>query len=255
MTDLRSLLLATVQARGFSTITAFVDARPTASLRQLADDLHADGRAPALSPDAWESQLAALWREDAEQIGAAGIERMARRLLVGELAAAIPAGWRARWTDTHDARAAASKLSTALSQWGAYLGPSCKQAVARLGTAMIDEGYAGTPSTSLRETLGRAFLHGSGEAHQESGLPPCGSSVQYLANKSIRTTSSGVLGSQPAGIVRGDKAVRVAARGHHRSPFIGRSAMSYVAVTDVRDESSRSTMRANSARVSRDIIA
>lgn len=54
-----------------------------------------------------------LWREDAEQTGEAGIERMARRLLVGELAAAIPNGWLARWSDTHDARAAASKLSTA----------------------------------------------------------------------------------------------------------------------------------------------
>jgi hypothetical protein len=133
-----------VHVRGFSTISAFAEARPTASLQQLAEELRADGRTLGLSARAWALQLAELWREDAEQVGAAGIKRMARRLLVSELAAAIPNGWLARWTDTHDARAAASLLSTALAQWGAYLGPSCKQHVARLCTAMIDAGYAGT---------------------------------------------------------------------------------------------------------------
>ncbi|TMQ15818.1 MAG: hypothetical protein E6J90_14335 [Deltaproteobacteria bacterium] len=137
------MLLEIVHACGFRTITAFAEARPTASLRQLADDLQADGRSLGLSPGAWERQLAELWREEAELLGAAGIERMARRLLVGELAAAIPKGWLARWTDTHDARAAASKLSTALSQWGVYLGPSHKQTAARLCNAMIERGYTG----------------------------------------------------------------------------------------------------------------
>jgi hypothetical protein len=94
-------------------ITAFAEAQPTASLQQLADDLRADGRTLGLSAGAWALQLAELRRKDAEQVGAAGIERMAQRLLVSELASAIPTGWLARWTDTHDARAAASKLSTA----------------------------------------------------------------------------------------------------------------------------------------------
>src|SRR5438270_11986144 len=112
MTDLRSLLLETVHVRGFSTITAFTEARPTASLQQLADDLRADGRTLGQSAGEWARQLAELWREDAEQVGAAGIARLARRPLVSELAAAIPNGLRSRWTVTHDARAAASALPT-----------------------------------------------------------------------------------------------------------------------------------------------
>lgn len=53
-----SLLFETVHVRGFSTITAFAEVRPTASLRQLIDDLHADGRTLGLPADAWERQLA-----------------------------------------------------------------------------------------------------------------------------------------------------------------------------------------------------
>jgi hypothetical protein len=140
-------VLELVHARRFASITAFADAQPTSSLRRLADDLRASSARSGVSVEEIRRELAVLWREEAERLGTSAIERMARRFLVGELHDALPKGWLASWTDTHDARATAGRLSAGISAWLDDVGERHRSEAIHLRAALFDVETAGTIRT------------------------------------------------------------------------------------------------------------
>ena len=82
--DWEARIRARVGERGYETVTAFAEARPTATLLALAGELGAD--------DVVAIQVLTLMREEA--LGGGDVERFARGLLVHELWESIPKGWR-----------------------------------------------------------------------------------------------------------------------------------------------------------------
>jgi len=157
-----------IQAVGYSTVTAFVESAPCASLIDLVEQLNqsdADANPLPISAD----QLARLWREEANAGGALAVERFARRALVGELNRHLPDGWPARLTDdtsfplTHTLVTWTSLIGRkwqdrAISVWQAIeqLPPPACWRPADVGDPIIAAGFErwGTPAKTRLEYVG-----------------------------------------------------------------------------------------------------
>lgn len=132
-----------LRARGFSSITAFSESEPRASIVELAEELSTDHEAEINRADVAAEQLLRIWHEEARQAGPEAIERLSRRLLVGALHSAVPEGWHADWK-SEEARSAASRAAAALTHWRGHLGKEHRPAADRIVSALLREGREGT---------------------------------------------------------------------------------------------------------------
>lgn len=90
--DWHARIYERAKAKGYDSVTAFADARPRTCLLALAEELGPD--------DVNAAQLRAILRDEAERGGF--VDRFARTLLVREMYAAIPKGWRVQPDDGFD---------------------------------------------------------------------------------------------------------------------------------------------------------
>jgi hypothetical protein len=98
-----------VRERGYASLTAFAEARPTASLVALAEELGEDDIAAA--------QVFSGLVTEAEQSGQ--VSRLVRGQLVRELSQHLPNGWPAVLDD-----ATRFEAAHALARWSSRLPPS-----------------------------------------------------------------------------------------------------------------------------------
>jgi hypothetical protein len=110
-----------VRERGFSSLTAFAEARPAIPMHMLADELGEDVAAVQL--------LGGLLVE-AEQ--RKRVMRFVRDVLVRELADALPSGWPAVLDDTNR-----FQVAKALSSWFVYTPEPYRERVDRVGDTLL----------------------------------------------------------------------------------------------------------------------
>jgi len=142
--DWEKRILDRLHKRGFGTIASFADARPVASLVELANELSIDEDANTDRSDIAAEQIARLWRREANRHGTEAVEHMARRILVGELRRGLPEGWLPNWTESEEARSAASRAASATTSWASALGQEYEEASDRVFTALVEEAQAGS---------------------------------------------------------------------------------------------------------------
>ena len=120
--------------RGFDTVSAFADSQPTASLRNLADQLSEDS-------DIAPIQVERVLVYEAQEMGM--IESCARRLLVRRLHEKLPEGWHLQWDGAPGA--SGSRLASACSSLCAALPEHYQESYSRirdaLWSASIPEGW------------------------------------------------------------------------------------------------------------------
>jgi hypothetical protein len=87
--DWEERLYGRVRERGFSSVTEFVESRPSATLGDLADELGVTDIAPV--------QIEWRWVAESEQNDT--MERCARGLLARQLRWKLPEGWHREWRD------------------------------------------------------------------------------------------------------------------------------------------------------------
>ncbi|MBN8227822.1 NUDIX hydrolase [Corallococcus macrosporus] len=120
--DWKSRLYARVRERGYDSLTAFADARPTASLVQLAEELGKDDIAGV--------QVFTGLVAEAER--SKRLTRLVRSQLVRELSEDFPAGWPATMTD--DTR---FTIGHALARWCSYTPQTHEARVRRVRDALL----------------------------------------------------------------------------------------------------------------------
>ncbi|WP_342377839.1 NUDIX hydrolase [Myxococcus stipitatus] len=111
-----------VRERGYSSLTAFAEARPTASLVSLAEALGPDDIAGV--------QVFSALVDEAERTHR--LTRLVRAQLVRELSEFLPNGWPAEMND--DTR---EDVAIALGQWSAYTPEVLRERVMRAGGALM----------------------------------------------------------------------------------------------------------------------
>jgi hypothetical protein len=111
-----------VRERGYDSLTAFADARPTASLVALAEELGPDDIAGV--------QVFSGLLAEAER--SRKVTRLIRGQLVRELAEALPDGWPAVLDDANRL-----KVAVALARWGTFTPEPHKERVRRIGDALL----------------------------------------------------------------------------------------------------------------------
>ena len=141
--DWRARLLARLVARGYRSVSAFAYATSHASLLALAQELSTNHEEGIDHADVAADQVARLWREEAQRNGPREVERMARRILVGELRSELPEGWQAKWDYTDDINSPASRFLSAATSWIGNVGKENEAASERILAEMIAEGKAG----------------------------------------------------------------------------------------------------------------
>ena len=107
--------------RGYSSLTAFADARPTASLVELAEEL---------GDDVAGVQVFKGLVEEAERHRQ--LTRLVRGQLVRELSESLPNGWPAVMDDANR-----FKVAQALGAWSAYTPTTHEERVRRAGDALL----------------------------------------------------------------------------------------------------------------------
>ncbi len=118
----RARLYERVRERGYDSLTAFAEARPTASLMALAEELGQDDVAGA--------QVLSVLLAEAEQ--RKQVTRCVRDVLVRELSESLPNGWPAVLDD--DAR---FEIAIALSSWTANAPEALEDRVRQAGDALL----------------------------------------------------------------------------------------------------------------------
>ena len=111
-----------VRERGYDSLTAFAEARPTASLLALADELGPEDIAAV--------QVFSGLVAEAER--SRKLTRLVRGQLVRELADALPNGWPAVLDDENRL-----KVAVALGTWFAYTPETHKERVDKAGDALL----------------------------------------------------------------------------------------------------------------------
>ncbi len=101
----KARLYERVRERGYASLTAFAEARPTASLVELAEELGQDDIAGV--------QVFSGLVDEAER--SHQLTRLVRGQLVRELSECLPGGWPAIMDDANR-----FKIAKALSSWSAY---------------------------------------------------------------------------------------------------------------------------------------
>jgi len=133
-----------LRVRGFKSVTAFSESRPTASAVEMADELSIDHAAGINHADVAAAQILRIWREEARRGGPEAVERFARRTLVGELHRDLPEGWRADWTSNDpETKVAVSRAARSTGRWICYLGDEHEPAADCVLDAVLDAGRTG----------------------------------------------------------------------------------------------------------------
>jgi hypothetical protein len=110
-----------VRERGYPSITAFADARPTASLVELAEELGED----VAGVQVLSGMLAEAERRKQ-------VTRFVRDVLVRMLSDSVPEGWPAVLDDANR-----FKVAMALGSWTAYTPESHKERAKRAGNTLL----------------------------------------------------------------------------------------------------------------------
>jgi hypothetical protein len=118
----RARLYERVRERGYTSVTAFAEARPTASLVALAEELGKDDVAGA--------QVFGVLVDEADR--SHRLTRLVRGQLVRELWEVLPDGWPAVLDDTNR-----FKVAMALGSWFAYTPETHKERVNQMGDALL----------------------------------------------------------------------------------------------------------------------
>ncbi len=111
-----------VRERGYDSLTAFAEARPTASLVALAEELGPD--------DVAAVQVLSGLLAEAER--SHQVTRFVRDVLARELSQSVPDGWPAVLDDANR-----FKVAKALGRWTAYSPETHKVRVKQIGDALI----------------------------------------------------------------------------------------------------------------------
>ncbi|OJH34039.1 NUDIX hydrolase [Cystobacter ferrugineus] len=111
-----------VGERGYDSLTAFAEARPTASLMALADELGPD--------DIVAVQVFSGLVAEAEQ--SRRVTRLVRGQLVRELSQRLPNGWPAVLDDANRL-----KVAVALARWSTYTPATHEERVKKTGDALL----------------------------------------------------------------------------------------------------------------------
>ncbi|PTL84752.1 NUDIX hydrolase [Vitiosangium sp. GDMCC 1.1324] len=118
----RVRLYERVRERGYDSLTAFAEARPTASLVTLAEELGED--------DINAVQIFSGLVAEAER--SRRIIRLVRSQLVRELAEALPNGWPAVLDDANR-----FKVAVALARWSTYTPETHEERADQVGDALL----------------------------------------------------------------------------------------------------------------------
>ena len=110
-----------VRDRGYDSVTAFAEARPTASLVELADEL---------GEDIAGVQIHRVLVEEAER--SHKVTRLVRATLVRELWERLPDGWPPTLEDPHRV-----EVAMALGSWCAYTPTTHQERVRKAGDALM----------------------------------------------------------------------------------------------------------------------
>ncbi|ATB39734.1 NUDIX hydrolase [Cystobacter fuscus] len=120
--NVKARLYARVRERGYDSLTAFAEARPTASLVALADELGPDDIAAV--------QVFSGLVAEAER--SRKVTRLVRGQLVRELSQRLPNGWPAVLDDANRL-----KVAVALGTWFAYTPETHKERVDKVGDSLL----------------------------------------------------------------------------------------------------------------------
>ncbi|ATB29067.1 NUDIX hydrolase [Melittangium boletus] len=118
----RVRLYERVRERGYDSLTAFADARPTASLVELAEEL---GEEDIAGVQVFSGLVAEAERTHR-------LTRLVRGQLVRELSEGLPEGWPAVLDDTNR-----FKVAKTLSAWIAYTPETHEERVRQISAALI----------------------------------------------------------------------------------------------------------------------
>ena len=120
--NVKARLYERVRERGYDSLTAFAEARPTASLVALADELGPDDIAAV--------QVFSGLVAEAER--SREVTRLVRGQLVRELSERLPNGWPAVLDDANR-----FKVAMALGSWFAYTPETHRERVDRVSDALL----------------------------------------------------------------------------------------------------------------------
>ncbi|MFY0575426.1 NUDIX hydrolase [Cystobacter fuscus] len=120
--NVKARLYERVRERGYDSLTAFAEARPTASLIALADELGPDDIAAV--------QVFSGLVAEAEQ--SRKVTRLVRGQLVRELFQRLPNGWPAVLDDANRL-----KVAVALARWSTYTPVTHEERVKKIGDALL----------------------------------------------------------------------------------------------------------------------
>jgi hypothetical protein len=118
----KARLYKRVRERGYDSLTAFAEARPTASLVALAEELGPD--------DVAGVQVFSVLVAEAERNHQ--VTRLVRGQLVRELCACLPNGWPAALDDANR-----FKIAKALGLWSSFTPTTHEERVRRAGDALL----------------------------------------------------------------------------------------------------------------------
>ncbi|WPB77314.1 NUDIX hydrolase [Archangium violaceum] len=120
--NIKVRLYERVRERGYDSLTAFAEARPTASLVVLADELGPDDIAAV--------QVFSGLVAEAER--SRKVTRLVRGQLVRELTETLPSGWPAVLDDDNRL-----KVAVALAHWSAYTPETHEERARKIGDALL----------------------------------------------------------------------------------------------------------------------
>jgi hypothetical protein len=120
--NVKARLYERVRERGYDSLTAFAEARPTASLVALADELGPDDIAAV--------QVFSGLVAEAER--SRKVTRLVRGQLVRELSERLPIGWPAVLDDANRL-----KVAVALARWSTYTPETHEERVKKVGDALL----------------------------------------------------------------------------------------------------------------------
>ena len=120
--NVKARLYERVRERGYDSLTAFAETRPTASLVALADELGPDDIAAV--------QVFSGLVAEAER--SRKVTRLVRGQLVRELSQRLPNGWPAVLDDENRL-----KVAVALARWGTYTPATHKERADKVGDALL----------------------------------------------------------------------------------------------------------------------
>ncbi|MFE8604400.1 NUDIX hydrolase [Archangium violaceum] len=120
--NIKARLYERVRERGYDSLTAFAEARPTASLLALADELGPEDIAAV--------QVFSGLVAEAER--SRKVTRLVRGQLVRELAETLPSGWPAVLDDDNRL-----KVAVALAHWSAYTPETHRERVDKVGDSLL----------------------------------------------------------------------------------------------------------------------